>query len=59
MMYIVDQTHEERVAMYMRLKKKELAEMLANQQEAFAPQIGSGATAPFPYSATTWTWVNT
>ena len=33
MMQVVEQTHEERVKMYMRCKKKELAEMLANCNE--------------------------
>lgn len=59
MYHIVEQTHEERVAMYMRLKKKELAEMLANQQEAFAQKYGSDGTAPFPYDLRTWAWANT
>ena len=31
MFQIVEQTHEERVKMYMRCTKKELAEMLANR----------------------------
>ena len=31
MMYIMKQTHGECVAMYMRCKKRELAEMLANR----------------------------
>ena len=49
MFHIVEQTHEERVAMYMRLKKKELAEMLANQQETWSPAIN-----PDTYTGTTW-----
>ncbi len=34
MIQIIEQSHEERVKMYMRCPKKELAEMLANWSEA-------------------------
>ena len=33
MVQIVKQTHEEKVAMYMKYKKKELAEMLATRDD--------------------------
>ncbi len=33
MMYVVKQTHEEKVAMYMKSKKHELAEMLATRDD--------------------------
>ena len=34
MMQVIEQTHEETVAMYMKCSKKELAEMLATCNEA-------------------------
>ena len=37
MMSIIEQTRDEKLAMYMKLTKRELAEMLANRDEFLAP----------------------
>ena len=34
MMHIIEQTHDEKVAMYMKMRKSELAEMLVNANDA-------------------------
>lgn len=34
MLQVIEQTREEKIAMYMKLKKREIAEMLANANDA-------------------------
>ena len=34
MLYIVEQTRDEKIAMYMKLRKREIAEMLVNANDA-------------------------
>ena len=56
MMQVLDMTHDERVAMYMKLPKKELVAMLMENQRALdthlehAPSIGP--LSPFPKKQT-------
>ena len=38
MMHVVEQTREEKIAMYMKLTKREIIEMLLNNQELLRPQ---------------------
>ena len=43
MIQIIEQTHDERVKMYMRLQKKTLVEMLVNKDEMLPPAMRPGS----------------
>ncbi len=68
MMQVIPQTRDEKIAMYMKLTKRELAEMLVASNEAVGAlsqnhpwQITIPAptpTPPYPYVGTTWSPLN-
>jgi len=53
MFQIVEQTHEEKIAMYMKLTKAQLAEMLVNCNIALAAAYPSPLAGP-SLTKTTW-----
>ena len=58
MIQIIEQTHDERMKMYMRCTKRELAGMLANRDEmlplAMRPDsvVWTGASVVWPFTGT-------
>ena len=58
MIQIIEQTHDERVKVYMRLQKKTLVEMLVNRDEmlplAMRPGsvVWTGASVVWPFTGT-------
>ncbi len=61
MMHVIEQTREEKIAMYLKLTKRELAGMLINANDAIrlmAPQRSVTSVPlqidPTPYRGTTW-----
>ena len=63
MMVVIPQTRDEKIAMYMKLTKRELAEMLANANQALQQQWQTIApqqtyTPPAPMTTTTWSPLN-
>lgn len=58
MMQIVEQTHEEKVKMYKKLKKRELIEMLIALNESMIPHIWGTRYWPSvgsPHDSPPWT----
>ena len=53
MWHVIKQTHDEKIAMYMKLTKRELAEMLANCNEALSARA---AVEPVKVVQTTIGW---
>ena len=54
MMHIISQTRDERLAVYMKLTKRELAEMLVNCNEVMATDMNQVTFARHPQVSTTW-----
>ena len=52
MMHIIPQTRDEKLAVYMKLTKRAVAEMLVNCNDA----LDSRPPAPVRVEATTWAW---
>ena len=54
MMYVIPQTRDEKIAMYMKLTKREIAEMLVNSSEALDNAL-AGYRAGVSQSPENWT----
>ena len=61
MLTVVPMTRDEKVAMYMKMTKRELAEMLEHANavmETWGPQTSYTHEGPLPQPNTTITWAN-
>lgn len=51
MLQVIEQTRDEKIAMYMKLTKRELAEMLVNCNEALTARSQQWQSVPEPQTA--------